>query len=117
MGVAGRSNKHHHLQGRLYRIQGRKRIDWFRPALFLCPPHKYPIPAHAGHGTLSFLSALFLVWLGLGALSHFLFNVADSAGAFCHETDPAHRTALEKKGDTFKELMFRTRALFDWRRA
>jgi Uncharacterized alpha/beta hydrolase domain (DUF2235) len=60
---------------------------------------------------LPFLSAVFLVWLGLGALSHFLFNVTDSAGAFCHETDPAHRTVLQNKGDTSKELIFSTRAL------
>jgi hypothetical protein len=60
---------------------------------------------------LPFLSAVFLVWLGLGALSHFLFNVADSAGAFCHETDPAHRTVLQNKGDTSNELIFSTRAL------
>jgi hypothetical protein len=60
---------------------------------------------------LPFLSAVFLVWLGLGVLSHFFFNVADSAGAFCHETDPAQRTVLKKKGDTSKELTFSTRAL------
>jgi uncharacterized protein (DUF2235 family) len=60
---------------------------------------------------LPFMSAVFLVWVGLGALSHFLFNVADSAGAFCHETHPSQREVLAKKGDTSKELTFSTRAL------
>jgi hypothetical protein len=58
---------------------------------------------------LPFLSAVFLVWLGLGG-QPLPFN-ADSAGAFCHETDPAHRTVLQNKGDTSKELIFSTRAL------
>ena len=60
---------------------------------------------------LPFLSAVFLVWLGLGTLSHFLFNVADSAGAFCQETDASQQQTIEKKGDTSKELQFSTRAL------
>jgi uncharacterized protein (DUF2235 family) len=60
---------------------------------------------------LPFLSAVFLVWLGFGALSHFLFNVSDSAGAFCHETPRAQRTLLQKKGDTSKQLAFSTQTL------
>jgi hypothetical protein len=38
---------------------------------------------------LPFVSAVFLIWLGAVVVNHFLFNVADSAGAFCTETKAA----------------------------
>jgi T6SS, Phospholipase effector Tle1-like, catalytic domain len=47
----------------------------------------------ARHHVLPFLSAIFLLWLGAGALSHFLFNVFDSAGVFClRRTRPSWRS-------------------------
>ncbi len=47
-------------------------------------------------GVLPFASAVFLLWLGAVAANHFLFNVADSAGAFCHETNKSDIQSLEK---------------------
>jgi hypothetical protein len=37
---------------------------------------------------LPFLSALFLLWLGVTAFSHLIFYIADSRGLFCEETNP-----------------------------
>jgi uncharacterized protein (DUF2235 family) len=73
-------------------------------------PYQMTLDAARRH-VLPFLSAVFLIWLALGVLSHFLFNVADSAGAFCHDTDATQRQVLEKKGDKSKELTFSIRAL------
>ena len=66
----------------------------------------------ARHHVLPFLSAIFLLWLGAGALSHFLFNVFDFAWVFCHPTDEAKLEKLE--GDhrsSAKEMIFPTNAI------
>jgi Uncharacterized alpha/beta hydrolase domain (DUF2235) len=61
---------------------------------------------------LPFLSAVFLLWLGVGAASHFLFNVVDSTGVFCRGTDTAQLERLTRGGDrSAKKIVFPTDAL------
>ena len=61
---------------------------------------------------LPFLSAVFLLWFGIGATSHFLFNVFDSTGLFCHGTDVADLERLRQVNDhSSKVIIFPTNAL------
>jgi len=61
---------------------------------------------------LPFLSAVFLLWLSIGTASHFLFNVLDSTGLFCHGTNEANLERLGKAGDhSTKDIVFTTNAL------
>ena len=60
---------------------------------------------------LPFVSAVFLLWIGIGAASHLLFNVFDSTGLFCQGTDPDKFEILAKSGDrSTKEIIFLTNA-------
>jgi uncharacterized protein (DUF2235 family) len=45
---------------------------------------------------LPFLSAVFLLWLGLTAGGHLLFNIADSRGLFCEETNPSETKSFSR---------------------
>jgi uncharacterized protein (DUF2235 family) len=52
-----------------------------------------------------FASAVLLVYLGLTAVSHLLFDARDAAGAFCQETAPALRQTVAPgapRGATFR---------------
>jgi hypothetical protein len=61
---------------------------------------------------LPFVSAVFLVWLGCVALSHFLFNVADSTGVLCPATDSTKLQELTKSGDrSTAEIIFPTNSI------
>lgn len=62
---------------------------------------------------LPFFSAVFLIWAGAAATSHFVYNVADSFGAFCHETPETDglRPRGLAPGETSKEIVFRPGAL------
>jgi hypothetical protein len=61
---------------------------------------------------LPFVSAAFLLWLGATGLSHFLFNVADSTGVFCHETAMVDLEYLNGRGDrSQKDHVFSTQAI------
>jgi uncharacterized protein (DUF2235 family) len=75
------------------------------------PPYQAVLRIGKRH-VLPFLSAMFLLWLGIGATSHFLFNVFDSTGLFCHGTNVANLERLGKAGDhSTKEIVFPTNAL------
>jgi uncharacterized protein (DUF2235 family) len=46
---------------------------------------------------LPFASAVLLLWLGVMGTSHLLFNIMDSTGAFCRESDPQQLEHLDTK--------------------
>jgi hypothetical protein len=73
-------------------------------------PYQMVLNAARRH-VLPFLSAIFLIWLGAAALSHFLFNVVDSAGVFCHPTDKTKLEKLEGSHTHSKEIIFPTNAM------
>jgi uncharacterized protein (DUF2235 family) len=59
-----------------------------------------------------FLSAAFMVWLAATGLSHLLFNVADSTGAFCREAPASALKRLNQHGDvTSADHLFTTDAM------
>jgi hypothetical protein len=59
-----------------------------------------------------FVSAVVMIWLGTMGLSHLLFNVADSAGAFCRESPVSDLERLDRRGDVTKnEHLFPTDAM------
>jgi uncharacterized protein (DUF2235 family) len=74
-------------------------------------PYQTVVQAGRRH-VVPFFSALLLVWLGAVAASHFLFNVADSTGVFCHATDEKQLERL-KQADarSTKDIVFPTNAL------
>jgi uncharacterized protein (DUF2235 family) len=75
------------------------------------PPYQTVLRIGKRH-VLPFLSAVFLLWFSIGATSHFLFNVFDSTGLFCHGTDVANLEKLAQAGDhSSKEIVFPTNAL------
>jgi hypothetical protein len=62
---------------------------------------------------LPFFSAVFLIWGGTTATSHFGYNVADSVGAFCHEIPTNHNPKSHRlaPGEKSEEIMFKPGAL------
>ncbi|HML14035.1 MAG TPA: DUF2235 domain-containing protein [Xanthobacteraceae bacterium] len=59
---------------------------------------------------LPFLSAVFLIWLGATATSHFAYNVADSLGAFCRDSPESKRSVLAA-GKISEPIAFQTGTL------
>ena len=60
---------------------------------------------------LPFVAAVLLLWAGLTASSHFLFNVFDSTGAFCRESPKDKTQTLDKAGAESKPVTFSTSAM------
>jgi hypothetical protein len=82
------------MQKAIYRL----RSHWMYQAI-LIGMKRHAVP---------FLSAVALVWLGATFTSHTLYNIADSAGAFCHGSDQRGLKKLEQKGQKSDELLFAT---------
>jgi hypothetical protein len=60
---------------------------------------------------LPFLSAVFLVWLGIVALNHLAYNVADPTGIFCSPSDQTSlETLQEDHPQSTREIVFPTNA-------
>jgi uncharacterized protein (DUF2235 family) len=60
---------------------------------------------------LPFISAVLLLWLGIGATSHFLFNLVDSSGAYCAESSNSETVFLRRAGQESAPITFHTNAM------
>jgi hypothetical protein len=60
---------------------------------------------------LPFLSAIFLLWIGIMGSSHLLFNVVDSTGPYCKETPENESEFLATAGTQSKASTFETKTL------
>ena len=61
---------------------------------------------------LPFLSALFLMYIGVFALNHLALNVIDPTGALCQGTDPSQWEKLtDDHKESTKEIVFLTRGI------
>jgi uncharacterized protein (DUF2235 family) len=60
---------------------------------------------------LPFLSAVFLVWLGIVAINHLVYNVADPTGVFCSPSADDKLEALDDNhSQSTREILFPTNA-------
>ena len=56
---------------------------------------------------LPLVSAVFLLWLGIGAMSHSFFDIVDSTGVYCSES-PSSETEFLSHGQESKPVTFAT---------
>jgi hypothetical protein len=89
----------------------KSRLHWTVYRIRTSAIYEWIVFGFAKRYALPFLSAVFLLWLGVMTSSHLLFNVADSTGAFCQESPDNETEFLAKTGAQSKPSTFETKIL------